>query len=196
MSDIGEAAARAAELRELISRYAYQYYVLDEPEVDDSVYDTLYRELEALEEAHPELRTPDSPTQRVGAQPLERFEQVRHLERMLSLTNARDEDELRAWDLRNRRLLENQGLDGQRLRYVVEPKIDGLAISLTYRDGLFTVGATRGNGRIGEDVTANLRTIKSAAAAPARRRAARRGGARRGVPAAGGLRPAQRGAGG
>ena len=161
MSDIGEAATRAAELRELISRYAYQYYVLDEPEVDDSVYDTLYRELEALEEAYPELRTPDSPTQRVGAQPLERFEQVRHLERMLSLTNARDEDELRAWDLRNRRLLENQGLDGQRLRYVVEPKIDGLAISLTYRDGLFAVGATRGNGRIGEDVTANLRTIKS-----------------------------------
>jgi DNA ligase (NAD+) len=159
MSDTGQAAARAAELRELISRHAYSYYVLDQPEVDDSVYDALYRELEELEAEHPELRTADSPTQRVGAQPLERFEQIRHLEPMLSLANARNEDELLAWDLRNRRLLQGQGLDGQRLRYVVEPKIDGLAISLTYRDGLFAVGATRGNGEVGEDVTGNLRTI-------------------------------------
>jgi DNA ligase (NAD+) len=159
LSDVGAAGARAAELRELISRYAYQYYVLDQPEVDDSVYDARYRELQALEEAFPALRTPDSPTQRVGAQPLERFAQVRHLEPMLSLANARNEDELRAWDLRNRRLLQSKGLEGELLRYVVEPKIDGLAISLTYRDGTFAVGATRGNGVVGEDVTANLRTI-------------------------------------
>ena len=159
MSQDERVAARAAELRDALSRYSYQYYVLDQPEVDDSVYDALYRELLELEAAHPELRTPDSPTQRVGAQPLERFEQVRHLEPMLSLANARDEDELRAWDLRNRRLLESRGLLEPVLRYVVEPKIDGLAISLTYRDGLFAVGATRGNGEVGEDVTANLRTI-------------------------------------
>ena len=159
MSQDERVAARAAELRETLSRYAYHYYVLDQPEVDDSVYDALYRELVVLEEAHPELRTPDSPTQRVGGQPLERFEQVRHLEPMLSLANARDEDELRAWDLRNRRLLESRGVQEAVLRYVVEPKIDGLAISLTYRDGLFIVGATRGNGEVGEDVTANLRTI-------------------------------------
>ncbi len=110
---------------------------------------------------HPELQSPDSPTQRVGSAPLDKFEQVHHLEAMLSLANARDEDELLAWDQRNRRLLEGKGYDGTPMRYAVEPKIDGLAISLTYRDGLFVVGATRGNGEVGEDVTANLRTIGS-----------------------------------
>ena len=168
--DQAQAAARAAELRELIERHAYLYYVLDQPEIDDAAYDTLYGELQRLEEEFPELRTPDSPTQRVGGQPLERFEQVRHLEPMLSLANARDEDELRAWDARNRRLLQGQGIDDGSMRYVVEPKIDGLAISLTYRDGRFSVGATRGNGTIGEDVTANLRTIH---ALPLRLRGAR-----------------------
>jgi len=155
-----EAAARAAELRAQLNRHAYLYYVLDAPEIDDAEYDELMRELQGLEAAHPELRTPDSPTQRVGGEPLERFAQVRHLEPLLSLANARNEDELRAWDARNRRLLEAAGLDDD-VHYVVEPKIDGLAISLTYRDGLFTVGATRGNGVVGEDVTANLRTIGS-----------------------------------
>ena len=152
-------AARAAELRELLTHHAYLYYVLDRPEIDDADYDELYRELQTLEAEHPELRTPDSPTQRVGSAPLEKFEQVRHLEAMLSLANARNEDELLAWDQRNRRFLEGRGLDDVPWRYVVEPKIDGLAISLTYRDGLFTIGATRGNGEVGEDVTANLRTI-------------------------------------
>jgi DNA ligase (NAD+) len=147
-------------LRDQLNRHAHLYYVLDAPEIDDREYDVLLDELRRLEEAHPELRTPDSPTQRVGGAPLERFEQVGHLEPMLSLANARDDDELRAWDARNRRLLEAAGLDDD-VRYVVEPKIDGLAISLTYRDGVFTVGATRGNGVIGEDVTANLRTIGS-----------------------------------
>ncbi len=155
------AAARAAQLREQLNRHSYLYYVLDQPEIDDARYDELYRELQAIEAEFPELRTADSPTQRVGAAPLERFQQVRHLEAMLSLANARNAEELRAWDQRNRRLLEAKGLDGAPLAYVVEPKIDGLAISLTYRDGVFAVGATRGNGEVGEDVTANLRTIGS-----------------------------------
>ncbi len=156
-----EAASRAAELRETINRHAHLYYVLDAPEIDDAAYDALYRELQTLEEQYPHLRTPDSPTHRVGGAPLEGFTQVRHLEPMLSLANARNEEELLAWDQRNRRLLEARGLGDERLRYVVEPKIDGLAISLTYRDGVFAVGATRGNGEVGEDVTANLRTVGS-----------------------------------
>jgi len=157
--DAGDAARRAAELRALVAHHGHLYYVLDQPEISDAEYDALFRELRALEDEYPELRTPDSPTQRVGGRPLEKFEQVRHLEPMLSLANARDEDELRAWDARNRRLLDGGGLEEEPFRYVVEPKIDGLAISLTYRDGVFSVGATRGNGTVGEDVTANLRTI-------------------------------------
>ena len=156
-----EAAARAAELRGLLQHHAYLYYVLDSPEIDDAAYDALYRELQELEAVHPELVTPDSPTQRVGSAPLDKFEQVRHLEPMLSLANARGEDELLAWDQRNRRFLEGRGLGEAHMSYVVEPKIDGLAISLTYRDGLFVTGATRGDGEVGEDVTANLRTIGS-----------------------------------
>jgi DNA ligase (NAD+) len=156
-----DAAARAAALRETINHHAYLYNVLDRPEIDDAEYDALFRELQTLEEEHPELVTPDSPTQRVGAPPLEGFTQYRHLEPLLSLANARNEEELLAWDQRNRRLLEARGLADTRLRYVVEPKIDGLAISLTYRDGVFSVGATRGNGEVGEDVTPNLRTIGS-----------------------------------
>jgi DNA ligase (NAD+) len=157
--DLDDAARRAAELRAVIARHAHLYYVLDQPEISDAEYDAVFRELQALEVEYPDLRTPDSPTQRVGGQPLEKFTQVRHLQPMLSLANARDEDELRAWDTRNRRLLEGRGLDDVPFRYVVEPKIDGLAISLTYRGGVFTVGATRGNGTVGEDVTANLRTV-------------------------------------
>lgn len=161
MNDADRVVARAAELREILNHHAHLYYVLDQPAIDDAEYDAIYRELQALEAAQPDLRTPDSPTQRVGSAPLEKFEQVRHLEAMLSLANARDEDELLAWDQRNRRFLEGKGYDDTPFRYVVEPKIDGLAISLTYRDGLFAVGATRGNGEVGEDVTANLRTIGS-----------------------------------
>ena len=161
MNDAERIVARAAELREILNHHAYLYYVLDKPEIDDAAYDALYCELQMLEAERPDLRTPDSPTQRVGSAPLEKFAQVRHLEAMLSLANARDEEELLAWDQRNRRYLEGRGFDDVPLRYVVEPKIDGLAISLTYRDGLFAVGATRGNGEVGEDVTANLRTIGS-----------------------------------
>ena len=158
----GDAAAfvrRAAELRREIERHAHLYYVLDRPEIGDADYDALLHELQEIEDAHPELRTPDSPTQRVGGQPLEKFTQWRHLQPMLSLANARNNDELLAWDGRNRRLLEAHGLGDAALSYVTEPKIDGLAISLVYRDGIFERGATRGNGVIGEDVTANLRTI-------------------------------------
>ena len=170
MDEASPAALRAAELRAQLNHHAYLYYVLDRPEIDDAEYDALYRELQTLEEECPELRTPDSPTQRVGAAPLERFEQVRHLEAMLSLANARSEEELLAWDQRNRRFLEGKGLDDSPFRYIVEPKIDGLAISLTYRDGVFVSGATRGDGEVGEDVTANLRTIGSV---PLRLRGAR-----------------------
>jgi DNA ligase (NAD+) len=159
--DAHRAAARAAELRALLNHHAYVYYVLDAPEVDDAAYDAWYRELQELEAASPEFRTLDSPTQRVGAAPLERFAQVRHLERMLSLANARDEADLLAWDLRNRRFLEAGGLDGLASGYVVEPKIDGLAVAMVYRDGVFVTGATRGNGEVGEDITVNLRTLGS-----------------------------------
>lgn len=152
---------RAAELREQLNHHSYLYYVLDQPEIDDAAYDQLFRELQELEEAYPELRAPDSPTQRVGGEPLPRFEQVRHRIPMLSLANARGEEELVAWVQRNRRILESVGLGEQPLAYVTEPKIDGLAISLTYVDGLFVSGATRGNGVVGEDVTANLRTIRA-----------------------------------
>jgi DNA ligase (NAD+) len=170
VNDADQLVARAAELRESINHHAYLYYVLDQPEIDDAGYDALYRELQALEAERPDLRTLDSPTQRVGSAPLEKFAQVRHLEAMLSLANARDEEELLAWDQRNRRFLAGRGYADVPMQYVVEPKIDGLAISLTYRDGLFATGATRGNGEVGEDVTTNLRTI---GALPLRLRGAR-----------------------
>ena len=154
-----EVRARYDELRREVEHHAYLYYVLDQPEISDAEYDKLFRELQELEERHPELRTPDSPTQRVGGEPLKEFAQVRHLQPMLSLANARNIEELLAWDRRNRRLLEADGLGDVPVRYVTEPKIDGLAISLVYENGLFARGATRGNGAVGEDVTVNLRTI-------------------------------------
>ena len=135
--------------------------MLDDPEISDAEYDALLSELREIEAEHPELLTPDSPTQRVGAKPLEKFEQVRHLQPMLSLANARNEDELRAWETRMHNLLKRQGVEEARIEYVAEPKIDGLAISLVYENGVLTRGATRGDGEIGEDVTQNLRTIKS-----------------------------------
>lgn len=152
-------AKRAAELRRQIDRHNRLYYVLDDPEIGDDAYDALLDELRGLEEDHPELRTPDSPTQRVGAAPLDRFEQVRHAEPMLSLGNAKSEEDLRAWEGRVRRLLEKLDISAAETSYTTEPKIDGLAISLTYEDGVLTRGATRGDGRVGEDVTHNLRTI-------------------------------------
>jgi DNA ligase (NAD+) len=154
-----EAAARAAELRREIERHNRLYYIEDAPEVGDDVYDALIDELRGLEGEHPELRSPDSPTQRVGARPLERFEQVAHRQPMLSLANARSEEELRAWLERSHRVLSREGVDAAEIRFVTEPKIDGLAVSLLYEDGELTRGATRGDGEVGEDVTQNLRTI-------------------------------------
>jgi DNA ligase (NAD+) len=151
--------ARAAELREALERHAYRYYVLDDPEVGDDVYDHLLDELRAIEREHPELATPDSPTQRVGGEPVGRLEKVTHLEPMLSLGNVRSQEELLAWVERMRNHLAREGIEDPDFTFVVEPKIDGLAISLVYRDGSLQRGATRGNGEIGEDVTHNLRTI-------------------------------------
>lgn len=147
------------ELRELIRHHEYRYYVLDSPEISDAEYDALYRELRELEAAHPELITADSPTQRVGGEPLAGFVQVRHGEPMLSLANAKNEDELQAWHTRVVKLAADAGASAETLQFVLEPKIDGLAMSLRYEAGRLIVGATRGNGEIGEDVTANLRTI-------------------------------------
>jgi DNA ligase (NAD+) len=148
---------RIEELREQIRYHNRRYYVEDAPEISDAEYDALYNELENLEAEHPELVTPDSPTQRVGGEPLEGFEEVRHAIPMLSLSNARKTEELREWDARVRRLL---GPD-EELRYVTELKIDGLAVSLRYEDGRFARGTTRGNGTLGEDVTQNLRTVRA-----------------------------------
>ena len=154
-------AARSAELRERIAELDHAYYVLDDPLVGDDVYDGLLDELRALEEADPELVRPDSPTQRVGGEPVEGFEQHEHLEPMVSLANARSAEELEAWEGRIRNLLKRFDIDAGAIAYVTEPKIDGLAISLTYEEGVFVRGTTRGDGRIGEDVTHNLRTIRS-----------------------------------
>jgi DNA ligase (NAD+) len=150
---------RAEELRRALEHHAYRYYVLDDPEIGDDVYDRLLDELRELERVHPGLATPDSPTQRVGGEPVGRLEKVRHLEPMLSLGNVRSEEELRAWVERMRNHLAREGIEDPAFSFVVEPKIDGLAISLIYRDGVLDRGATRGNGEIGEDVTHNLRTI-------------------------------------
>jgi DNA ligase (NAD+) len=152
---------RAEELRRQIAHHDERYYVHDDPEIGDDAYDALVEELRALEEEHPELRTPDSPTQRVGGRPLEKFEQVRHGEPMYSLANARSPEEFRAWETRLHNRLRQLDIEPGQLRFVSEPKIDGVAISLTYEDGAFLRGATRGDGVIGEDVTQNLRTIKA-----------------------------------
>src|SRR5207247_6748191 len=148
-------AARAAELRRIIERANHAYYVLDKPEMSDAEYDRLFRELQELEAQHPELRTPDSPTHRIGAEPADGFQKHRHLVPMLSLANAFNEAELAEWEERNARLAPEVRSAG----YTLEVKIDGAAVSLTYEDGVFVIGATRGNGVEGEDITANLRTV-------------------------------------
>jgi DNA ligase (NAD+) len=149
-----EDTERAQELRELIEYHNEQYFVFDAPEVPDAEFDALVKELRALESAHPELITSDSPTQRPGGRPASTFAPVEHRARMLSLDNAFSREDLFAWGTRVERLVPNP------LRFVTEPKLDGLAISLQYEQGRFTIGATRGDGRTGEDVTQNLRTVK------------------------------------
>ena len=153
-------AQRADELRRQLEYHGHRYYVLDDPEISDAQYDELLNELREIEASHPELLTPDSPTQRVGGKPLDKFEPVKHLQPMLSLANARNAEELRAWEARVRRLAEDHEWKGE-IEYVTEPKIDGLAISLVYENGVLVRGATRGDGETGEDVTQNLKTIKA-----------------------------------
>jgi DNA ligase (NAD+) len=152
-----ELAARAATLREQIERANYEYHVLDRPSISDAEYDRLFRELRTLEEEHPTLQTADSPTLRVGAEPQSQLVKHTHLVPMLSLANAFNDEELAAWE---ERLVRLAGDDVRRSGYDCELKIDGAAVSLTYREGVLITGATRGNGIIGENVTANLRTIR------------------------------------
>jgi len=149
-------AARAEALRVQLGDANHRYHVLDEPSITDAEYDRLMRELEVIEAEHPHLRTPDSPTQRIGATPSSAFAEVRHEIPMLSLANAFNEQEVQDFVRR----IETR-LGRKNLEFSVEPKFDGLAISLRYEDGLFVRGATRGDGETGEDVTANLRTIKT-----------------------------------
>ncbi len=146
----------AIELRRALAHHDYRYHVLDDPEISDAEYDVLFRRLLALEAAHPELVTPDSPTQRVGAAPQSGFAPARHRQQMLSLSNVTTREEMEEFDARVRRLLGRDRVD-----YVVEPKLDGVAVEVVYEDGALTVGSTRGDGITGEDVTANLRTIRS-----------------------------------
>ena len=153
--DLPIAEKKIDELRHLLNQYNYEYHVLDQPTIPDAEYDQLLKELIKLEEAFPELITPDSPSQRVGGQVLDLFTKVRHESPMLSLSNAFNENDLRDFDRRVR-----QGV-GDEFSYVCELKIDGLAVSLKYENGLFIQGSTRGDGTIGEDITSNLKTIRS-----------------------------------
>ncbi|SFC90468.1 DNA ligase (NAD+) [Bacillus sp. OV322] len=153
--DIKAAQKIVTDLQNLLNQYSYEYYVMDKPSVPDSEYDKLLRELIGYEEQFPELRTPDSPTQRVGGAILDMFEKVEHSSPMLSLANAFNEDDLRDFDRKVRQAV------GEDYSYVCELKIDGLAVTLQYEDGYFTRGATRGDGTVGEDITENLKTIKT-----------------------------------
>lgn len=155
-ADLPLVRQRVLDLRAAIEHHRHCYYVLDAPEITDAEFDALFSELRALEQEHPELDSPDSPTHRVGGEPQNGFARVEHPTRMLSLDNAYSEDDLRAWHERLMRLLPANTL----LAYNIEPKIDGLTVVLHYRDGRFVLGATRGNGSWGEDVTANLRTVR------------------------------------
>lgn len=150
------AKERADELKSLMATYSYEYYVLDNPSVSDAVYDGLMRELKAIEEAHPELITPDSPTQRVGGQPIDSFKKVQHSSRMLSLNDVFSREDIEAWIKRTDKLA-----PGRTHEFAAELKMDGLAAALVYEDGRFVQAITRGDGFIGEDVTTNVRTIKS-----------------------------------
>jgi DNA ligase (NAD+) len=156
MADLDRVKQRIERLRAKINHHNYRYYVLDSPEISDAEYDELMRELKGLEEAYPQFLTPDSPTQRVGAAPVEAFGVVEHPYPLLSLGNAFSPDELLAWHTRISKLV-----GGQKFNFAVEHKIDGLAVALTYVNGRFTTGATRGDGFRGEDITQNLRTVRS-----------------------------------
>lgn len=155
MSSLGNIAQQIASLRQIINEHNYRYYVLDDPNVSDAEFDTLFLQLKKLEEQHPELITSDSPTQRVGAQPLKAFAEVRHGMPMLSLENAFSEEDVAAFNQRVQDRLDTT----QSIEYVCEPKLDGLAVSILYENGILTRAATRGDGETGEDITENIRTI-------------------------------------
>src|SRR5712664_2107877 len=153
---LNEARVLHARLVEEIRQHDHAYYVLAQPTISDQDYDRLYRQLADLEKEFPQLSSPDSPTQRVGGQPLKAFKPVQHLKPMLSLDNTYSQEEVRDFVNRVQKLLPREKLD-----WMVEPKIDGVAINLRYENGLFTCGATRGDGTTGDDITVNLRTIRS-----------------------------------
>jgi DNA ligase (NAD+) len=150
-----KAKERIDKLKTLIEKYRYDYHVLDKSDISDAVNDSLKHELQELESQYPDLITPDSPTQRVGGKPLDKFSKVTHQTPMLSLTDAFDIQEIKDWETRNAKLEKNDS------GYFAELKVDGLAMSLIYENGLFVKGATRGDGKIGEDVTQNLKTIEA-----------------------------------
>ncbi|MCH6546362.1 MAG: NAD-dependent DNA ligase LigA, partial [Deltaproteobacteria bacterium] len=152
-----ETKREVLNLREQLEKHNYHYYVLDNPVISDAEYDRLFRRLLDLEKAHPEFASPDSPTQKVGAPPLEKFTTVHHNIPMLSLNNATNQEEMKEFEERIRRFLKSS----QPIQYVVEPKIDGVAVELVYENGHFTVGSTRGDGINGEDISLNLKTIRS-----------------------------------
>jgi DNA ligase (NAD+) len=156
MTDLKKIKARVEELRRLIRRHDYLYYVLARPEISDAAYDRMFNELKRLEQQHPELITPDSPTRMVAGEVAEGFAPVEHSSPMLSLDNATSEEDIREFEARMERIL-----PGASFNYVCEPKIDGLGVALVYRKGAFVRGATRGDGRVGEDITHNLRTIRN-----------------------------------
>src|SRR5271165_3303769 len=151
-----DAATEAEHLREQLRRHEHLYYVLDQPEISDAEYDALMQRLKDLEAEHPELVTPDSPTQRVGGKPREGFVKVRHSTPMLSLDNAYSEEELRDWERRVHELSGESHVD-----YVCELKLDGMSLALRYEEGKLALGITRGDGTVGEDVTLNVRTVRS-----------------------------------
>ena len=156
MDELDKVKERAEQLRAQINYHNYRYHVLDSPEISDAKYDELMRELKQLEEQYPQLLTSDSPTQRVGAAPVEAFGVVEHPLPLLSLSNAFSQNELLAWHTRTSKLI-----DGQQFDFACEHKMDGLAVALTYVNGQLTTGATRGDGFRGENITQNLRTIRS-----------------------------------
>jgi DNA ligase (NAD+) len=160
-SELSSVSAQISDLTRQIEHHRFCYYILSQPEISDGEFDVLFRQLEELEKRYPELRSPNSPTQKVGAPPSTEFQQVKHRVPLLSLSNAMSEDELGKWQERLLRAMESYELDSSKMQFVCELKIDGLSIALTYKNGLLVQGATRGNGEVGEDVTLNLKTIKA-----------------------------------
>ena len=152
---------RLNKLKEILEKHRYLYHVLDKPEISDEAYDSLFKELEEIEKSHPELTTSDSPTQRVGGEPLKEFNKIRHSTQQWSFDDIFDFDELKKWEEKIKNFIKKAGLESEKLEYCCELKIDGLKIILTYKNGILVQGATRGDGLVGEDVSSNIKTIQS-----------------------------------